>query len=466
MKYMKLRNALLFTIFCFQIMACSEPSQKDLQKLEVHQSGRFLQTADGQPFFWLGDTGWLLFSKTTREEALQFLDTRQVQGYNVVQVMLLHTLDVKNAYGDYALADSQLNSPVVTEGSDVNSDEEYDYWDHVDFIAKEAEKKGIYIGMVPVWGGNVKGGKATAEEAEAYAKFLAERYKSFSNIIWLNGGDLRGEDAMEVWQAIGQTIKRMDPDHLVTYHPFGRTSSIDWFQQTDWLDFHMFQSGHRTYEQDNEEGKRQYGPDNWKYIQEGYQLEETKPILDGEPSYEGIPHGLHDITQPYWNAADLRRYAWWSVLEGGFGFTYGHNAVMQIFKGLPDEEASYGPILTWDEALNEEGANQMKFVKELMLEDPDYFGRKPAEELLLNQEDQYEHITVSQSRNRLYAYTFSGREIQLHLDLNNLTSAFWYNPRNGERTEIKNLDDPTFDPPGEQELGNDWVLVAELKVPE
>jgi hypothetical protein len=50
--------------------------------------------------------------------------------------------------------------------------------------------------------------------------------------------------------------------------------------------------------------------------------------LDGEPSYEGIPQGLHDPTQPLWTDADARRYAYWSVFAGACGHTYGDNAVL------------------------------------------------------------------------------------------------------------------------------------------
>ena len=38
-----------------------------------------------------------------------------------------------------------------------------------------------------------------------------------------------------------------------------------------------------------------------------------KPVLDGEPSYENIPQGLHHGTEPRGTAADVRRYAYWSV---------------------------------------------------------------------------------------------------------------------------------------------------------
>ena len=43
-------------------------------------------------FFWLGDTGWLLFVKCLREETLSYLETRRRQGFNVIQAMRLHDL--------------------------------------------------------------------------------------------------------------------------------------------------------------------------------------------------------------------------------------------------------------------------------------------------------------------------------------------------------------------------------------
>jgi hypothetical protein len=47
-----------------------------------------------------------------------------------------------------------------------------------------------------------------------------------------------------------------------------------------WLDFNMFQSGLRRYDQDTL-GLR-YGEDNWKYMVADYNKTPVKPSLDGE----------------------------------------------------------------------------------------------------------------------------------------------------------------------------------------
>src|ERR1700748_2325033 len=72
-------------------------------KLKISANKRYFTTADGKPFFWLGDTGWLLFTKLNREEAEKYLEDRRKKGFNVIQVMVLHSLGAVNVYGDTAL---------------------------------------------------------------------------------------------------------------------------------------------------------------------------------------------------------------------------------------------------------------------------------------------------------------------------------------------------------------------------
>lgn len=313
---------------------CAQPQEADttLPALKISENGRYFMTEDGEPFFWLGDTPWLILRNVNREDAEIFLENRREKGFNVLQIMVLHSLEMENPYGDKALIDKDVTKPNVKEGNDPEDPDQYDYWDHMDYIIKLAESKGMYAALVPVWGSNVGKGGVTREQAHIYGEWIANRYKNYSNIIWLNGGDINGADSTEVWQALGESIRRVDENHLMTFHPRGRTSSTEWFHNENWLDFNMFQSGHRTYEQ-GVSGPRQkeHGEDNWRYIEEDWAMTPIKPVLDGEPSYENITHGLSKgQDSPRWTAADVRRYAYWSVFAGGAGFTYGENSVMQM----------------------------------------------------------------------------------------------------------------------------------------
>lgn len=494
----------IYTIVIVVVMlmvTTSAAAQKPMPLLKVSDNKRFFQTAQGNPFFWLGDTGWLLFSKCNRADALQYLDARKKQGFNVIQVMVLHELFDVNVYGDSALHNKNIatrnvqsiknyelgitNSDALNnEGQPQNQQPRiikpqdsqpptYDlrlttsnFWNHIDFIVDEAAKRGIYMALVPLWGSNLKAGGITVQQAELYAAFLAKRYAQKSNIIWLNGGDIKGADGVEVWNAIGTTLRLHDPKHLITFHPRGRTSSSDWFHQQPWLDFNMFQSGHKDYQQDTvSTEKRHFGEDNWKYAQVDYALQPTKPTLDGEPSYENIPHGLHDSLEKRWSDNDLRRYAYWSVFAGGAGFTYGENAIMQ-FNTKGDIGANFGVESNWKDVVQAPGANQMQFLKALLLSKP-YFERMPAQEIIAdNNGEKYAYLLATKGQHYAFVYTYTGKNITINCSTLGFVigKASWYNPRNGKRTRtniFRNTTLPVFDPPGVPMNGNDWVLILE-----
>src|SRR5438105_3661989 len=121
----------LFALLCIYIHASAQPK---LSKLKVSENKHFLMTEDGSPFFWMGDTGWLLFAKLTREEAEKYLEDRRKKGFNVIQVMVLHGLGIVNAYGDSALRNKNVARPKTTSGNSFADKTHYDFWDHVDYI--------------------------------------------------------------------------------------------------------------------------------------------------------------------------------------------------------------------------------------------------------------------------------------------------------------------------------------------
>lgn len=432
-----MKKKYIYILLLFITTGCIDiKNEKELPSLKVSENKRFLLTEDNKPFFWLADTGWLLFSKLTREEAEMYLEDRKQKGFNVIQVMVLHDVEkAVNVYGDSALINCEADNPLLTEGSSFSDSLQYDYWDHIDFIIETASKKGLYMALVPVWGSNIKNGNVSQKQALKYVQWLAERYKSKSNIIWLNGGDIKGSDSTETWNGIGNSIKNICPSQLMTFHPFGRTQSSMWFHNEPWLDFNMFQSGHRRYDQDTT--GLCYGQDNWKYVNDDYNKIPVKPTLDGEPSYEGIPQGLHDPSQPYWTDNDVRRYAYWSVFSGAFGFTYGNNAVMQFHKN-GDSNPAYGVKKTWTEAINDPGACQMKYLKKLM-QTYSISEAEPAQYLLSGKNgEKYDCIAALKGKNYALLYTYNGRDISIDIKKLNANKiiAFWYNPRNGKKEKI------------------------------
>lgn len=432
--------------------------------LKITDNGRYFTTTDGDPFFWLGDTGWLLFSKLTREEVETYLEDRSQKGFNVIQAMILHSVSAENVYGDSALVQKNVAEPRVTEGNSSSDSMQYDYWDHIDFVIDKAAEKNIYMALVPVWGSNVKAGYVNQEQAKIYGKFLTDRYKDRHNIVWLNGGDIKGTDSTKVWQVLGTTLRAHDPYHLITFHPRGRTQSSQWFHQEPWLDFNMFQSGHRRYDQDTAKAEHRYGEDNWRYVETDYHNAPVKPTLDAEPSYEDIPQGLHDTLQPRWVDHDVRRYGYWSVFAGACGYTYGHNSVMQMLRPT-DARSAYGAKQPWKDALQAPGAGQMIHLKNLMLSRP-YAERVPDQSLIAEQGEQYNYLAATRGKDYAFIYVYNGRNIKVNMGKidGEEVKASWYSPRDGKVTPIgtfKNQDVHEFETPGAEENGNDWVLILD-----
>src|SRR5215218_6369902 len=98
-----IRLSLFFVLFA---VATARAGDSTLPQLKVSANKRFLVTADGKPFFWLGDTAWELFHRLNREEAEKYLKNRADKGFTVVQAVALAELDGlhdPNAYGETPL---------------------------------------------------------------------------------------------------------------------------------------------------------------------------------------------------------------------------------------------------------------------------------------------------------------------------------------------------------------------------
>jgi hypothetical protein len=186
-------------------------------KLIVSANGRYLQHADGTPFFWLGDTAWLLLKRTTREQALTYLRDRKNKGFNVIQMMLVHDLVTANAYGRLPFRELDLNQPDAKR-----SDAYTSYWSYADEVIAMAEREGLYVALVPVWGSVVQHYRPDAGTAGRYGQWLGNRYKDRPNVIWLNGGDIHGSDHTDVWLQLGRALRQAAPEQLMTFHPYGR----------------------------------------------------------------------------------------------------------------------------------------------------------------------------------------------------------------------------------------------------
>ncbi len=425
-------------------------------KLQVADSQRYLTYADGKPFFYMGDTAWELFHRLNLEEAQYYLSNRAKKGFTVIQAVALAELggtDVPNANGDLPLINRDPATPNEA------------YFRHIDDIVQYAEQLGLFMGMLPTWGASWKnvGGNHdpifTVENARTYGRFIGERYKD-NAIIWILGGDqnIESEEEHAIIEAMALGIKEGDDgEHLITFHPRGPGRSAEFLHSAEWLDFNMSQSSH---------GARDH--DNGIFIEHDYALEPTKPTLDGEPHYEMIPVGFyykdvsrHDRFDDY----DVRQVAYWALLSGACGHTYGHNCVWQMW--TPDHKPAIWANIPWYESLDTSGAFQMGFVRRLF-ESYSFQELIPAQDMIVDGPTTGgAKIRAARSRNGSFAFVYSPRGESFAINKQVISSRrvkeSWYDPRYGCTYYIHttaNYAFQTYAPPTSGR-GNDWILILE-----
>nr|MBI1229070.1 DUF4038 domain-containing protein [Cytophagales bacterium] len=438
------------------------PLYAQLPRLQVAENQRYLVTATGEPFFWLADTAWELFHRCDREEVVYYLDKRASQGFNVVQAVALAEIDgiqTPNPFGEVPLVAEDPNRPNNA------------YFEHVDFVIEEAAKRGIYIALLPTWGDKVfknnwgKGPEIfNPQNAGVYGKWIGNRYKDHTNIIWVIGGDRNpreNSNDLAIWRSMAEGVAAGVGGHekaLMTFHPQPSKpgGSSNWFHQDPWLDFNMHQTGHCPNQA------------TYKIIAHDYALSPTKPTLDGEPLYEDHPNCFNAKELGHSIPDDIRRIMYWNVFAGAFGQSYGCHAVWQMFTN--DRQPINAPLRPWKVALDLPMAYQAQHLKNLMLSRP-FLTRIPAMELVITpQEDDHHFVAATRDTDGTYAMVYfpTGKPVELNLaDLKGKELALsWYDPRTGHRhppTQQAYQQKLSVTPPTSGAVGHDWVLLIDAK---
>ena len=426
-------------------------------QLRVSENKRYLVKEDGTPFFWLGDTAWELFHRLNREEAVMYLKNRKDKKFTVIQAVVLAELDglrVPNPYGDLPLINEDPAKPNEA------------YFQHVDYVIKQAADLGLYIALLPTWGDKVF--KDTwgagpeifnADNAGIYGKWIGNRYKDSKNIIWVLGGDRnpRNESDITIWRNMAKGIESAvgGPDKaLMTFHPQPNNledgGSAKWFHNDAWLDFNMFQTGHCR--ENNV----------WDRLQVVYNKPNTKPVLDGETLYEDHPVCFNARDLGYSSAYDIRKHAYIDVFAGAFGHTYGCHDIWQMYG--PIRTPLNGPLNFWYVALNLPGAEQMQYLRNL-IESKSMLERVPDQSIITDALGANNRIQATRGKDYIFVYSSQGAWFKVRMGKieGKKLKGYWFDTRNGKKTligEFDNKGEQLFRPPGSG-YGVDWVLILE-----
>jgi hypothetical protein len=422
-------------------------SVRDL-RLKVSPNGRYLVDQDGKPFFYLGDTCWLLFQRPDREEVDEYLKDRAAKGFTVIQAYVLRGLGEKHPDGNASL----LGITPLIDRDPTRPNEAF--FKHVDDVVNRANDYGLVMGLVTAksWHVNDHPEKVFDEtNAYTFGKFLGARYKN-NAVIWYPGGDSAPGKDEAVWVAMAKGLKDgSEGRHLVSYHGHGGTSSSDWFHTADWLDLNSIQSGHGWAAKTYERVGRDHG------------LSPAKPTVDMEPPYENHPTGPDT---PRIDSHQVRKGAYWAMLAGAAGHGYGALDLFWFYKDADGPFPRNG-FQHWRTAAAYEGSRQVGLMRR-------FFELRPWQRLVPDQSviasgqgEGEDHIQAARADDGSFAIAYLPHGGTIGVRMDKLTgknvNAHWFDPRSGEwhpAGQHPNTGTREFAAPSRGDH-DDWVLVLD-----
>ncbi len=327
--------------------------------LHVAADKRYLQHADGTPFFWLGDTWWMGLCHRLHwpDEVKTLAADRKQKGFNVIQI-------VAGLYPDMPPFDPRGANEAGFPWEEKYARIRPEYFDAADQRLKFLVDEGFSPCIVGAWGYFMP--EMGVEKAKQHWRYLIARYGALP-VTWCAAGEanlpwylVKGfpyDDRKQVteWTEVMRYIRATDPYHRpLTIHPtgIGRLSARNATDDPALLDFDMLQTPHA--------GREAVGP-TVHTIQESYADKPIMPIINGEAAYEM----LGDSLPTQWT----RQMFWLCMTNGAAGHTYGANGIWQCNRpeqphGPSPHGGDYGHI-PWNQSMNLPGSGQIGLGKKL-----------------------------------------------------------------------------------------------------
>jgi hypothetical protein len=330
----------------------------------VGANGRFLEHADGTPFFWLGDTWWMgLTKRLDWPEGFQALATdRRSKGFTVIQL-------VGGLPPDMAPLDPRgagEGGQAWTPGFERIRPE---FYNAADRRIEHLVEQGLVPCIVGAWKQYLP--VVGPEKMKRHWRNLIARYGAYP-VVWIVGGEVNRttadprftgglspvmEDAESAyergWSDVARFIHRTDPfNRIVGAHN----------QQNPWvlddpklLDIRFLQTGHSALCSISAQV-------DW--FERLSRAEHRAPLILSEANYQWLFHVGSFGDQ-------LQRHQFWAtMLHGGAGHTYGANGLWQV--NQPDKPFGASPHgfvwgdTPWREAMQHAASTQLGWSKEFM----------------------------------------------------------------------------------------------------
>ncbi len=389
-----MRCSLLFLWF---VIVPGAQAEKYVFPVKVSDNGRYFVDQNNTPVFWLGITQWQIFREYTLEEARLILENAKNKGFVFVQAMLMGVGDgtKPNVHGEKPWHNDNPLTPNEA------------YFQNVDAVIQAARDNDVIM-SVTLYHQRYRQ-CITLDNARAWAKWLANRYKDVPNIVWSMTPEAK-EEFVPILRELAKGLHEGDGGyHLITFKPDPAPFSSSFIHQEAWLDFDSMQTWNAV--------KLIY-----PMVTHDYNLTPVKPVLMAEGAYEqGSEYGF-EVT-PLW----IRRQAYYSYLAGAH-HTYGHNDSWRV---LP----------TWKKALDAPGAAQMGILKKIFESLPEWWYLVPDQSLFASGGQTEGELLNLAARHKdgKWFLVYLSQKCEFSINLNKFTggdpvNAFWVDPRTGDRT--------------------------------
>jgi len=298
--------------------------------LHVEAGKRYLLDAQNRPFLIQGDSPWSLIARLNDTDAETYLETRRQQGFNTVMVNL-----IEHKFSDNPPNNASGDAPFTTAGDFSKPNEAY--FAHAETVISKANAKGMLVLLAPAYMGYQGGDEGWysemssngATKLRAYGQYVANRFKNYDNIIWVEGGDYNPPDKT-LARAVANGIRDVDTTGkwLQTFHGGRGTGALEFLNTTS---------------------------DPWLTLNNIY-TDATTVVSEANGQYAGSSMPFFLIEAGYENndvdGAGVRMQAYQAVLSGATGQMMGNFPVWYFGSG-------------WQSALTATGAATLGHLPEL-----------------------------------------------------------------------------------------------------
>lgn len=174
-----------------------------MHPIRISANRRYFVDPSGRPVFWLGTTRWQLFREFTVEETRLIVEKSRAAGFDFIQVMLLGVGDgtKPNLHGDMPCHNDDPGTPSEAYFRNVDAVMEIDVAISMTVFHQRYRER------------------TTLEKARGWARWLAQRYGRFPNLVWSMTPRATAE-FVPILRELAAGLREGDGGaHLITFKP-------------------------------------------------------------------------------------------------------------------------------------------------------------------------------------------------------------------------------------------------------